>query len=111
MRNIIIERIEKIKLNEDSFKSDWWKNIFASFINDVKYETKHLICMRSVYRKLYWWNVKRTCKHQSTTEIFRCYQYVKEQCNTCNKVYFLLVVIIVLCILPSFFTISPPIFI
>ncbi len=43
--------------------------------------------MRSAYRKFYWWNVKRTCKHQLTTEVFRCYQdrYVKEQCNTCNK--------------------------
>ena len=43
--------------------------------------------MRSAYRKLYWWNVKRTCKHQLTTEAFRCYQdrYVIEQCNTCNK--------------------------
>lgn len=43
--------------------------------------------MRSAYIKFYWWNVKRTCKHQLTTEVFRCYQYryVKEQCNTCNK--------------------------
>lgn len=45
------------------------------------------VVMRSAYRKVYWWNVKRTCKHQLTTEVFRCYQdgYVKEQCNTCNK--------------------------
>lgn len=43
--------------------------------------------MCSAYLKLYWWNLKRTCKHKQTTEIFRCYQdgYVKEQCNTCNK--------------------------
>jgi ribonuclease I len=43
--------------------------------------------MRSAYRKLYWWNVKITCKHQLTTEVYRCYQdrYVKEQCNVCNK--------------------------
>lgn len=47
--------------------------------------------MCSAYRKLYWWNVKRTCKHQLTTEVFRCYQdrYVIEKCNTCNnELYF-----------------------
>lgn len=50
-------------------------------------EKLKVLCIYSAYRKLYWWNVKRTCKHQLTTEVFRCYQdrYVKEQCNTCNK--------------------------
>lgn len=53
-----------------------------------KLKVSHIyVVMLSAYRKLYWWNVKRTCKHQLTTEVFRCYQdrYVVEQCNVCNE--------------------------
>lgn len=47
--------------------------------------------IRSAYQKMYCWSVKITCKHKLTTEIFRCYQdrYVKEQCNACNKEFYL----------------------
>ena len=54
-------------------------------IEKIKRHIKYYI--RNTYSKFYWWNVKRTCKHQLTTEVFRCYQdrYVKEKCNICNK--------------------------
>jgi hypothetical protein len=42
MKNIIIERIEKFKLDEDNFKSEWWKNNYVSFkMNDIN-ETRHI---------------------------------------------------------------------
>jgi tRNA U34 2-thiouridine synthase MnmA/TrmU len=46
--------------------------------------------LKALRIKIYWWNVKRTCKHQLTTEMFRSYPdgYVKEQCNTCNKEFY-----------------------
>jgi len=41
-------------------------------------------------RNLYWWNVKRTCKHPIKIETFINYpdRYVVEQCSTCNKEFY-----------------------
>lgn len=45
---------------------------------------------RKLWKRIYFWNLQRTCKHPLTTEVFRCYQdrYVKEQCNVCNKEFY-----------------------
>lgn len=38
MKNIIIDRLEKIKFDEDYFKSKWWKNNYISYTkNDINY--------------------------------------------------------------------------
>jgi len=42
MKKIILERIEKFKADEDNFKSEWWKNIYASFTLNNFNETKHI---------------------------------------------------------------------
>lgn len=42
MKNIIINRIESFKLNEDNFKSNWWENNFVSFTLNSISETKHI---------------------------------------------------------------------
>lgn len=42
MKKIIIERIEKFKLDEDNFKSEWWINNFVSFIQNNINVTKHI---------------------------------------------------------------------
>jgi hypothetical protein len=43
MKNIILNRIETFKQDEDYFKSIWWKNNFLTFTNPNNIiETKHI---------------------------------------------------------------------
>ncbi len=42
MKKIITDRIERFKLDEDNFKSEWWKNNYVSFTLNGKSETKHI---------------------------------------------------------------------
>lgn len=40
-----------------------------------------------IHNTLYNWVAKKFCRHESTTEFFRCYQdrYVIEDCQNCGK--------------------------
>jgi len=53
----------------------------------IKFINKIQNAYQNGMQKLYWWNVKRTCKHPITIETFRDYQdrYGIEICTTCNK--------------------------
>ena len=42
MKELIIKRLEKIKFEEDGFKSKWWKNNFVSYTQNNIIETKIL---------------------------------------------------------------------
>lgn len=42
MRKIIIDRINKIKADEDNFKSEWWEINFVSYSSVFIMETKHI---------------------------------------------------------------------
>jgi hypothetical protein len=42
MKTIIIERIDKFKIDEENFKTDWWKNVYVSFEEKNNSITKHI---------------------------------------------------------------------
>lgn len=42
MKKIIIDRIERFKLDENNFKSEWWENNYVSFTLNGVSETKHI---------------------------------------------------------------------